>query len=81
MMHAKVSIIDNQIATVGSANMDIRSLFLNYEIALFLYSQPDIDRLANWYESVLAECDSKFPPPTAARTLAEDLARLFAPIT
>ena len=81
MMHAKVSIIDNQFATVGSANMDIRSLFLNYEIALFLYSRPDIDRLANWYESVLAECDSKFPPPTAARTLAEDLARLFAPIT
>ena len=81
MMHAKVSIIDNQVATVGSANMDIRSLFLNYEIALFLYSQPDIACLANWYESVLAECDSKFPVPTAARTLAEDLARLFAPIT
>jgi cardiolipin synthase len=81
MMHAKVSIIDNQVATVGSANMDIRSLFLNYEIALFLYSEPDIDRLANWYESVLADCDSKFSAPTALRTLAEDLARLVAPIT
>ena len=80
MMHAKVSIIDSQLATVGSANMDIRSLFLNYEIALFLYSRQDIDRLSNWYESVLAECDSKFPAPTAVRTLAEDVGRLLAPI-
>jgi len=81
MMHAKVSIIDSQVATVGSANMDIRSLFLNYEIALFLYSRPDIDRLANWYESALADCDSNFPAPTTARLLAEDLGRLLAPIT
>ena len=81
MMHAKVSIIDSQLATVGSANMDIRSLFLNYEIALFFYSRPDIDRLASWYESALADCDSKFPAPTAVRLLAEDLGRLLAPIT
>ena len=35
MLHAKVVLEDNTVATVGSANFDMRSLFLDYEIALF----------------------------------------------
>ncbi len=80
MMHAKVCVIDSDVATVGSANMDIRSLFLDYEIALFLYSRADVDRLADWYEETLAECDADFPAPTAARVLLEDVGRLLAPL-
>jgi cardiolipin synthase len=38
MLHSKIIIIDHSIAIVGSANMDMRSLYLNYEIALFIYS-------------------------------------------
>ncbi len=34
MLHAKVVIVDSIWATVGTANMDYRSLFLNYEIIL-----------------------------------------------
>lgn len=79
-MHAKVSIIDSQLATVGSANMDIRSLFVDYEIALFLYSHADVDGLADWYEETLADCDDEFPAPTAVRVLIEDLGRLLAPL-
>jgi cardiolipin synthase len=35
MLHAKAVIIDD-LCMIGSANMDMRSLFLNYEVALFL---------------------------------------------
>ena len=32
MLHAKVVVIDEQLALAGSANLDLRSLFLNYEL-------------------------------------------------
>jgi cardiolipin synthase len=42
MLHSKIILIDHSIAIVGSANMDIRSLYLNYEIALFIYSSSQV---------------------------------------
>jgi cardiolipin synthase len=30
--------IDGAIAMIGTANFDLRSLYLNYELALFFYS-------------------------------------------
>ena len=38
MLHAKAVVFDDQLAVIGSANMDMRSLFLNYEVALFVSS-------------------------------------------
>ena len=34
MFHAKTAVIDGTWATIGTANMDYRSLFLNYELNL-----------------------------------------------
>ncbi len=34
MLHAKIVVIDGDWATVGTANLDYRSLFLNYELLL-----------------------------------------------
>ncbi|MCK5780185.1 MAG: cardiolipin synthase [Psychrilyobacter sp.] len=36
-MHSKVLIIDDEICTIGSTNMDIRSFLLNFEINAFIY--------------------------------------------
>ena len=44
MLHAKAIIFDDELAVIGSANMDNRSLFLNYEVALFLYSKEQVER-------------------------------------
>jgi len=36
-LHSKVVIVDDEICTVGSTNMDIRSFLLNFEINVFIY--------------------------------------------
>ncbi len=37
MLHAKVVVVDDQLALAGSANLDLRSLFLNYELMVAFY--------------------------------------------
>jgi cardiolipin synthase len=49
MMHAKVTLIDDSYAVVGSANMDMRSLLINYEIGVFLYSPEVIQGISDWF--------------------------------
>ena len=80
MMHAKVVLIDHDIAVLGSANLDMRSLFLDYEIALFVYTRAEIEGFANWFEALLRSCDWRLKEPGRVRALAEDLGRLLAPL-
>ena len=51
MQHAKVVVIDDQLALAGSANLDLRSLFLNYEMMVAFYEPADVRRFATWIES------------------------------
>jgi len=44
-MHAKGLIVDDAVAMIGSANLDVRSLKLNYETNLMVYDAPFINRL------------------------------------
>ena len=48
MLHAKAVVFDDQLAVIGSANMDMRSLFLNYEVALFVSSPAQVEEVAAW---------------------------------
>jgi cardiolipin synthase len=36
-IHSKVMMIDDEICSVGSANMDYRSFALNFEVNAFIY--------------------------------------------
>ena len=38
-IHSKMMLIDDEVASVGSANMDIRSFELNFEINAFMYDE------------------------------------------
>lgn len=40
VLHAKTAVIDGAVATVGTANLDYRSLFVNYELNLFSANEP-----------------------------------------
>ncbi|OMF30843.1 cardiolipin synthase [Paenibacillus sp. FSL H8-0548] len=44
-IHAKVMIIDQMLATVGTANVDMRSLYSNFELNAVLFDEHAIKRL------------------------------------
>lgn len=44
-IHSKVLLVDGAAATVGSANLDIRSLEINFEVNSFIYDEDVIKRL------------------------------------
>ncbi len=80
MLHAKAVIFDKQLAIIGSANMDNRSLFLNYEVALFLYAGKQVEIVSDWATGLQADCLRELPKPGWLRELAENIVRLFSPL-
>ncbi|MGI9024476.1 MAG: phospholipase D-like domain-containing protein [Burkholderiaceae bacterium] len=50
MLHAKLAVIDDTLALAGSANIDSRSLFLNYELMVAFHGAAAVGRFAAWYE-------------------------------
>jgi cardiolipin synthase len=50
MLHAKLAVIDQTLALAGSANLDSRSLFLNYELMVAFHETADVQRFADWFE-------------------------------
>ncbi len=80
MVHAKAMLADGTLGVVGSANFDMRSLFLDYEIALFLTGRDQIGRLAAWFDETI-EGALKGPPLAGpARAQVESVARLLSPL-
>ncbi len=84
MMHAKAMIVDDRIGLVGSANFDLRSLFVNFEIGVVLYSEPEVRAMRIWAGELVRQCRThdpdrrhRFPFLT---NMAEDLSRLLAPL-
>jgi cardiolipin synthase len=50
MLHAKLAVVDDDLALAGSANFDSRSLFLNYELMVAFHVPADVRRFADWAE-------------------------------
>jgi cardiolipin synthase len=79
MMHGKSVVVDDTLAVFGSANLDMRSLFLNYEISVFCTSAPEVGALAAWFETLFPDC-THLAPAGRARGVIESVARLVAPL-
>ncbi|WP_291055351.1 cardiolipin synthase [Herbiconiux sp.] len=45
VLHSKHFTIDDDVAIVGSSNMDIRSFSLNAEVSMLVHSRPLVDRM------------------------------------
>ena len=67
MLHAKAMIVDERVALVGSANFDLRSLFVNFEIGVLVHSGPDVLAYKAWAEALMApQCQEILLPPASA---------------
>jgi len=81
MLHAKTAVIDD-LAIVGTANLDDRSLRLNFEVVAAVYGGPVVEQLATLFQMdkerarLKMKLEDKAP---LARRIAQSFARLFAP--
>jgi cardiolipin synthase len=84
MLHGKLFLVDDSMAMVGSANIDMRSLFVNFEIGLFHYSKEDVRMLTEWTEQIVKRSVAFGESPRAdvsnRSRLAEDFVHLLAPM-
>ncbi len=80
MLHAKAILVDDALAILGSANMDMRSILLNYEIALCIYDSDVIRQLETWMLGLKTECSARKLQPKSSFGLIESVGRLFAPL-
>jgi len=77
MIHAKAVVIDDAIALCGSANLDSRSLFLNFELMVAFYGRQEIAWLARWIAARAAEAKPyRLRQPSVLVDVAEGLVRV-----
>jgi cardiolipin synthase len=83
-LHAKTISIDSEICSIGSANIDIRSFSINYEINAVLYGRPLAGKLEADFERDLAHCTEFDPAEYRSRNVAvrlrDSVARLLSPL-
>jgi cardiolipin synthase len=53
-IHAKTIVVDNDISSVGTANIDVRSFKLNFEVNAFMYDAEIAKNLADVFEEDIA---------------------------
>ena len=79
MIHAKAVVIDNELALAGSANLDERSLFLNYELMIAFFAPATVHRFAYWINRECANAALyRARRPGVLRELSEGLIRWLA---
>ena len=54
-IHAKTMIIDDNLAIVGTVNLDNRSFYLNFEIAIIMYDRSIVKELDDAFENDLED--------------------------
>jgi len=83
-LHAKTVSIDSQICSIGSANVDIRSFSINYELNAVLYSDRLAGELEATFHEDLAHCREFDPAEYRSRgfplRFRDSVARLFSPL-
>lgn len=80
MMHAKVMVVDDDLAIVGSANLNLRSLFLDYEACIFSYTSGDVAAVGAWFESLVRESHEGVPEASALQDVLDGVFRIMSPL-
>jgi len=82
-VHSKILLVDDQYSLIGSANMDPRSLRLNYELGVELFDSRTNQRLSEYFVKRRADAQQITRQEIDNRSLPErlrdSLAWLFSP--
>ncbi len=79
MVHAKAFVADTEFALTGTANLDVRSFFLNFEVASCFYSPKDVRWLTAWMDQLIEQATLyKEKPVGIGRSVIEGLVLLGA---
>ncbi len=82
-MHAKTFVSDDITATVGTANLDFRSLYLHYECGVRIYGGDVIAEIKNDYLGTLEKCEEITLEDCKAgffKSLWQSVLRVIAPL-
>lgn len=82
-VHTKIFMVDDIWSLIGSANLDARSLRLNFELDLSIFDSTLTSQLKSHFEAALAASSEITPAELELRSfpvkLRENFARLFSP--
>lgn len=83
-LHSKVMIVDGELASIGTANMDMRSFHLNFEVNAFLYHTDSTKKLvADFLEDLKDSSpidDETFRRRPLTIRVVESVSRLLSPL-
>lgn len=83
-VHAKIFVSDDDTATVGSINLDFRSLYLHFENGVFIYDNPEVQKVEDDFQNTLAKCHKVTVTEVRNRgipmKMAGQVLRLVAPL-
>ncbi len=83
-VHAKSIVIDNELAIVGTANMDFRSFDLNFEVNAMVYDKKIANALSEIFYTDLQDSDKieaeKWNQRPMYRQLLDRIVRLASPL-
>ncbi len=80
MVHAKAILVDRHMTMAGSANMDLRSFFLNCEVMQLCYSLPEIIAIEKYMEMLSKDSVKGMPQIGALRDTIESIVRMGSPL-
>ena len=82
-IHAKNFVCDDKISTVGTINLDYRSLYLHFECGVYMYDVPAIKDIKEDFLKTIAVSKEMTPEDVVKgrfRGWLEAILRLFAPL-
>lgn len=83
-IHSKQIVVDDELSTVGTANIDVRSFKLNFEINAFIYNREKSHELAELFEEDIQYCTELTYEMYLQRSrrikIKESVSRLLSPI-
>ncbi len=84
LLHTKSIMADNTTSMFGTANLDMRSLWLNYEVSLFIYEPEFAQELRSLQQTYIDDADQLNPTEWEKRSFIErfleNTLRLVSPL-